>query len=122
MKLYKVKTFKVFLRTRDELLKMGYEDNHDKDDFLNALSGHIVTINYESEDGDVFTCVEYPEYAIYDYLIKGVQTHVVSSEESTFAEIGVGLNYSTQSAWNICKQSIKKLKELSSCYPELSTY
>lgn len=100
---------------------MGYQDNNDKTDFLNALAGRIVTIDSESEDGRIFTCKEFPEYAIYDYLIKSVKTvEALGEDEYTYAEIAKANGITTQGAWLIVNKAIKKLKIIAPKNLELS--
>lgn len=108
---YKVKPFKVFLKTKDELLKLGYENNHDKTDFLNFLAGHVVTINSESEDGTVYTCKEFPEYAIYDYFIRGVVFKNYNDDTIPLAAIAVNYNITVQAVSAIIKNSLKKIRK-----------
>lgn len=110
MNFYKVEPFKVFLKSKEALLKLGYEDNDDQDDFLNLMSGHVVTINYESEDGKVFISKEFPNNAIYDYLIGGIITKGAANEEMTLTEIGLKYNVTAQAISSICRRALKKMK------------
>lgn len=116
MSFYKVNEFKVFLKTKEELIKMGYESNNDKEDFLNALAGRLVTINTESEDGKIFICKEFPEYAIYDYFVKSVKQNKrrnnTEDDLCSFEEIGKAFNITTQRAWAVCNKTIEKIKIL----------
>ncbi len=77
---------RIQLKTKQELLQMGYINNNDPKDFLNLLSGQIVTINRiaTTKNGMILTSREYPKYAIYDYLIKRVN---VSSKLSSNTKI-----------------------------------
>ena len=112
MNFYKVKPFKVFLKTKEELLKLGYEDNKDKKDFLNLIAGRVVTINLESDDGTVYVCKEYPEYAIYDYFIKGVVFKNSTDDTLPLAAIAVNYNISVQAVSTIIKKSLKKIRKI----------
>lgn len=111
MNFYKITPFKVFLKTKEELLKLGYEDNNDKTDFLNLMTGHVVTIELESEDGKMFISKEYPSHIIYDYLIKGVVKKNLSNEDVTLKEISQIYNVTAQAINGICTRSLKKLKK-----------
>ena len=113
MNLYEVNPFKVFLKTKEELIKMGYEDNNDKDDFINVMAGRIVTITAESENGKIFTCDEFPNYAIYEYLIKEIYTYTRNVDgECSYAEIAKKFNVSTQSVYAAYKKAISKIKNI----------
>lgn len=112
MNFYKVKPFKVFLKTKEELLKLGYENNQDKKDFLNLIAGHVVTINLESEDCTVYVCKEYPEYAIYDYFIKGVVFKNSTDDTLPLAAIAVNYNISVQAVSVILKKSLEKIRKI----------
>lgn len=112
MNFYKVKPFKVFLKTKEELLKLGYEDNKDKKDFLNLIAGRVVTINLESDDSTVYVCKEYPEYAIYDYFIKGVVFKNSTDDTLPLAAIAVNYNISVQAVSTIIKKSLKKIRKI----------
>lgn len=112
MNFYKVKPFKVFLKTKEELLKLGYEDNKDKKDFLNFIAGRVVTINLESDDSTVYVCKEYPEYAIYDYFIKGVVFKNSTDDTLPLAAIAVNYNISVQAVSTIIRKSLKKIRKI----------
>lgn len=95
---------KVQLRTKNDLLAMGYPSNRDPDDFLNLMAGKIVTIDYEynMESGEkIYISKEFPEHAIYDYLIKRfVNKNLVRSAindfNCSFKEIGTLMGVSFQ--------------------------
>lgn len=60
----------VQLLSKKTLVAAGYEDNNDKNDFLNLLAGKIVTIDQSFENGQIYTCKEYPGIAIYKVFIE----------------------------------------------------
>lgn len=73
------------LKTKEEMLEMGYENNYDPQDYLNLLAGEFVTLDLtktrKSGEGIIYFCDEYPEYIIFDYFIK----RVVAEKESVRA-------------------------------------
>lgn len=110
---------KVQLKTKTDLLLMGYENNCDPKDFLNYLAGNIVTLNlnktiFSKCGGKIFCCEEYPDYAIYDYLIKRViySNKVIVQDEFTLQEIGNCFGISMQRVSQIVNSSILKLQSI----------
>ncbi len=111
---------KIQIKSKQKLLEMGYENNIDKDDFLNLLAGEIVTLDLDQtiavEDGTIFISKEYPQYAIYDYLIKRViepSTRGVEEQyEYSIAEIGKSIGMSSQRVSKVIKTSISKLSSI----------
>lgn len=70
---------RVQMKTKQELLKMGYEYNDSPQDFLNLMSGQTLTLDLDrtrkaSCGGTIYFSIEYPEYMIYDYLLKRIIT------------------------------------------------
>jgi hypothetical protein len=103
------------LKTRNELLRMGYEPNDDPKDFLNLLSGKIVTLSLNktiaTKDGTIYVSTEYPKYAIYDYLIKRVitQKSIQKDEyEYSLKEIGDYIGTSYQNVSKLLKKLFTK--------------
>ena len=118
---------KVQLKTKQELLKMGYEYNDNPEDFLNLMSGQIVTLDLDSTrkascGGIIYFSIEYPEYIIYDYLIKRVMINkkpiMKDDVEYTYTEIGITYGFTMQRSEQILKQALKKMKKIVSTYNE----
>jgi hypothetical protein len=112
MRFSRITPFKVFLKTKEDLLKLGYEDNNDKEDFINLMAGHVVTIEFESENNNVYICKEFPEYAIYDYFIKGIAFNATSDDEYTLTEIASKYDVTAQAISGTLNRALKKMKNI----------
>lgn len=110
---------KVQLKTKSDLLSMGYENNSDPNDFLNLLAGKQVTLDldktYRAECGGIiYQSIEYQDYAIYDYLVKRViqKKNIANIEEEfTLKEIGANFGITMQRADQILKAAFKKINK-----------
>ena len=71
----------------------------DTNKFYLSISGTIITVNGYSEEENVFTCLEYPDYVIplsfishkYQILINGCNNSI-----NTFGEIAVAIGLSQE--------------------------
>lgn len=113
-----IKPTRIQIKKREELLKLGYEDNKDPNDFLNLLAGKELTINGISENGKIFISEEYPNYAIYDISVSNYLyceneiTKISHDYDYTCAEIGKKLNITTQAVNQQITRTMKKLLTL----------
>lgn len=81
---------RVAIFDKETLIKAGYPDNNDKDDFLNLIAGKTITIQDCYEDGQIYTCKEYPGFAIYKVFIEKL---ISNDEKFSFAKIAKMLGY-----------------------------
>lgn len=107
-------SYSVKIKSREELINLGYENNYDLFDFLNLLSGKTVTIIEKSLDGRILICKEFPDYAIYDIAIETkVEVKPLKYEldlkELSLAELSNFFNVSPQRISQICKSAMKKI-------------
>lgn len=115
---FEIKPTRIQIKKREDLLKLGYEDNKDPNDFLNLLAGKELTINGISENGKIFISEEYPNYAIYDISVsnylncKNEITKISYDYDYTYAEIGKKLNITTQAVNQQITRTMKKLLTL----------
>lgn len=104
------------IKTKAELLEMGYENNNDLNDFLHVLAGRFVTLDLTktiaTKDGKIFICIEYPDYAIYDYMIKRVldikESQKIEDYEYTYKEIAAELGVTFQAVEKKIKSLLRK--------------
>lgn len=73
-RVYKLKIYK-----KSKLIELGLLKTTDAKEFINIFAGKEVTLN-EVLSPKVCTCLEHPEYAIYDMFIEHI---FVPNEEST---------------------------------------
>lgn len=101
----------VQLYSKFELLKMGYLNNNEKDDFLNLMAGKVVTIdiNNSFSDFDIYVCYEYQNYAIYKCFIKKV---IDKDELLSFPVIAKVLNLKIHEVSFILKNILFKIRPL----------
>lgn len=85
---------KVKILDRKNLIDAGYEDNNDEKDFLNLLSGKIVTIDQVFEDDGIYTCKEYPDLAIYKVFIEKIIFNSINPSNDNIGNI-IGLSKET---------------------------
>jgi len=108
---------KVKLKTKEQILKLGYEDSTDPEYSINKLAGQIVTINLSQavriRDLVIYECEEYKGYAIYHSFISRIvektNTTDRNKEEYTYQEIGDKLGISPQGVGQILQSAIYKL-------------
>jgi hypothetical protein len=97
---------KVKLLDKATLIAAGWENNDDKDDFLNLLAGKEITLDEVFENGQIYTCKEHPGYAIYKVFID----KVVSVDNLSFKDISIMIGgKSAESFRRFTKQILKKL-------------
>lgn len=108
------------LKTKSTLLEMGYPYNENPDDFFNLLSGKILSLDLTktitSDDGTIYLSKEYPEYAIYDYLIERVvhtPNSSASGHEYTLGELSKMFGVSPQGIDNLLKRAFEKINKYS---------
>lgn len=107
----------VEIKSREELIKLGYENNYDLFDFLNLLAGKTVTIVEKSEDGKILICKEFPDYAIYDIAVeKKIEItplkYELNFKELSLAELSNIFNVTPQRISQICKTAMKKISKI----------
>lgn len=107
----------VEIKSREELIKLGYENNYDLFDFLNLLAGKTVTIVEKSEDGKILICKEFPDYAIYDIVVeKKIEItplkYELNFKELSLAELSNIFNVTPQRISQICKTAMKKISKI----------
>lgn len=85
---------KVKILDRKILIDAGYEDNNDEKDFLNLLSGKIVTIDQVFEDDGIYTCKEYPDLVIYKVFIEKIIFNSINPSNDNIGNI-IGLSKET---------------------------
>lgn len=107
----------VEIKSREELIKLGYKNNYDLFDFLNLLAGKTVTIVEKSEDGKILISKEFPEYAIYDIAIeKKIEIKPLKYEldfkELSLVELSDIFNVTPQRISQICKTALKKISKI----------
>jgi hypothetical protein len=98
---------RVKILDKTTLLLAGYEDNKDPEDFLNLLSGKEVTIQETYEDGQIYTCKEFPLVAIYKVFISGL----AEKDKLTFKDIGQMIGLSTEPTRRSYNAAIKHIKD-----------
>lgn len=92
----------------DTLLSIGYEKNNDPEDFINTLAGKEVTIENVYVDGQIYTCKEFPNVAIYKVFIE----KLVSNQQFTYKEIGKAVGVSDETARQTYLVGIKKIMKI----------
>lgn len=91
---------------RKTLVVAGYEENSDPEDFLNLISGKEITIKEEINDF-IYTCVEFPDVAIYKVFIEKI-VHA----ELTVGETALVYGFSSETIRRAFNSGIKNLKNL----------
>lgn len=113
----KIKKFlpgqRVILLDKVTLIAAGYPDNNDAEDFLNLLAGKTVTIKESFEDGEIYTCEEYPEIAIYRVFINKLELF----DEFSFDEITEMMGFKTTQS-NTRKMVATACKHLRDLFPK----
>jgi hypothetical protein len=84
---------KVLILSKEILLEAGYPDNNDQGDFINLIAGKEITLDEVFEDGEIYTCIEYPGIAIYKVFIEKLVNY---GDELTYAEISFMLQSGTK--------------------------
>lgn len=114
--IYPVKPFRVILKSKTELISMGYEPNDDPYDFINLIAGKSVIINKELGNGKVFICKEFPDYAIYDIFIRAYvslgTSQIGNSYDYSLLEIAKHLKVTPQRINKIVNGAMKKLQKI----------
>lgn len=113
----------VEIKSREELIKLGYKNNYDLFDFLNLLAGKTVTIVEKSEDGKILISKEFPEYAIYDIAIeKKIEIKPLKYEldfkELSLLELSDIFNVTPQRISQICQTALKKISKIAASKKE----
>lgn len=99
---------KVKILDRRTLINAGYEDNNDKNDFLNLVAGETVTIDQVFEEEGIYTCIEYPEVAIYKVFIENI---IYSSLNPTNETIGNIFGISRETVRRTLASALKSLEK-----------
>jgi hypothetical protein len=115
-------SIKVLIKSKNELLNMGYENNQNSDDFLNVVAGKIVTLDLDKTrkaitcDGIIYFSTNFPTYMIYDYFIKCViKNNILTAEDSEFTlkEICKKLHFNSPQAVNVkLTNALAKIKRI----------
>ena len=84
---------KVSILSKEVLLKAGYPDNDDKEDFINLVAGKEVTLDEVFAEGEVYTCIEYPGIAIYKVFIDKLLNY---DELMTYSDISLMLQFGSK--------------------------
>lgn len=110
---------KLVLKNRKDLVNIFIATDSDLENDTNkfylSISGTIITVNGYSEEENVFTCLEYPDYVIplsfishkYQILINGCNNSI-----NTFGEIAVANGLSQEGVRKIFNRTIKKIKNI----------
>ena len=111
---------KVKILDRRTLINAGYEDNNDKNDFLNLVAGETVTIDQVFEEEGIYTCMEYPEVAIYKVFIEHIIYSSINPSNETIGNI-FGISRETvrrtlASALKSLEKNISKNNEIKEFY------
>lgn len=109
--------YKVEIKSREELVKIGFENNYDLFDFINLLPSKIVTIVEKSKDGKILICKEFPDYAIYDVAVKNrieitPIKYNLDLKELTLTELSNIFKLTPQRISAICKTALKKISKI----------
>jgi hypothetical protein len=99
---------RVRILSKEVLLQIGYEDNDDKNDFLNLLAGKEVTIQDSYENGQIYTCKEYPDIAIYKVFIASL----VIEDTLAFKSIGKMIGLTTEPTRRTFNIAVNKIRNL----------
>lgn len=109
--------YKVEIKSREELVNLGFESSYDLFDFINLLPGKIVTIIEKSKDGKILICKEYPDFAIYDIAVKTrievtPLKYELDLKELTLTELSKIFDITPQRISAICKTALKKIAKI----------
>lgn len=91
------KIFKVEILSRKDLLKQGFEDSKDKNEFINLMAGKTLTVK-EVINSKLCVSEEFPEHVIYGIAIKRIITpgSINFSKPPSFSIIREAFKFKTE--------------------------
>ncbi len=110
---------KLVLKNKDKLSNIFIETNSSLDNDINkfylSIFGAVITVNGYSEEENVFTCIEYPDYVIPLLFISHkykALTKDIDNSTNTFAEIAKSIGLSQEGVRKIFNRTVKKIRNI----------